>query len=237
MSQQSQIQITSSRVSSFFSISQEFFSYSRSHQRLLRPQALWQKQHGQGLHTTFCFLCWLVTLVHFGFQLQHFSCWILRYLENSGCSFLFFYKIQVSGACWYLLSVERQEACWRSACNLEKPFCEQVFLDCRWVKNSKRVHWSKSSKVTNICHPDNTFYQYGIYGDAVTNNITSLAFFNKYFYSLWWGLKNVRLVYSPNLRFMILLLYGETSFNHTTFKYHINAPFFWYIFFWINVAP
>ncbi|KAI4322279.1 hypothetical protein L6164_021990 [Bauhinia variegata] len=95
------------------------------------------------------------------------------------------------GACWYLLSIERQEACWRSVCNMEKSSCEYGFFDCHSVQDSRRASWFITSNVTNLCSPDIDFYQFGMYGDAVTSEVTSSAFFNKYFYCLWWGLRNL----------------------------------------------
>jgi len=100
---------------------------------------------------------------------------------------------QVLGACWYLLSIERQEACWRSVCNLEKLSCEYGFFDCRRVHDSPhRESWFKSSNITNFCNPDNNYYQFGIYGDALKFDVTTASFFNKYFYCFWWGLRNLR---------------------------------------------
>ncbi|KAK6141992.1 hypothetical protein DH2020_016208 [Rehmannia glutinosa] len=95
------------------------------------------------------------------------------------------------GASWYLLAIERQEACWRHACNLESPSCLYKYFDCRRVMDSGRNAWFLSSNVTNRCNPDNGLYPFGIYGDAVTSEVTSAKFFNKYFYCLWWGLKNL----------------------------------------------
>ncbi|KAK6143944.1 hypothetical protein DH2020_024292 [Rehmannia glutinosa] len=94
-------------------------------------------------------------------------------------------------ASWYLLAIERQEACWRHACNLESPSCLYKYFDCRRVVDSGRNAWFLSSNVTNWCNPDNSLYPFGIYGDAVTSEVTSAKFFNKYFYCLWWGLKNL----------------------------------------------
>ncbi|KAJ6408743.1 hypothetical protein OIU84_008442 [Salix udensis] len=49
---------------------------------------------------------------------------------------LYMLASHVLGACWYLLSIERQEACWRSVCNLETLSCEYGFFDCRRVHDS-----------------------------------------------------------------------------------------------------
>ncbi|XP_059429852.1 protein CNGC15b-like [Corylus avellana] len=104
---------------------------------------------------------------------------------------LYMLASHVLGACWYLLSIERQEACWRSVCNNEKPYCEYGFFDCSRVANPSRHSWFTSSNVSSQCKPHNGFYQFGIYGDALISGVTTSPFFNKYFYCLWWGLKNL----------------------------------------------
>ncbi|PQM43198.1 protein CNGC15b [Prunus yedoensis var. nudiflora] len=81
---------------------------------------------------------------------------------------LYMLASHVLGACWYLLSIERQEACWRSACDLENTFCEYDYFDCHRSQDPKRKSWFQSSNVTNLCNPDESSYQFGMYGDAVT---------------------------------------------------------------------
>ncbi|CAI9272950.1 unnamed protein product [Lactuca saligna] len=95
------------------------------------------------------------------------------------------------GASWYVLSIERQEACWRHACLLEDPHCQDKFFDCETFGDNKRQIWFNSSNVSTQCVPTSGFYQFGIYGEALTSNVTSALFFNKYFYCLWFGLKNL----------------------------------------------
>ncbi|KAL3530552.1 hypothetical protein ACH5RR_009874 [Cinchona calisaya] len=97
----------------------------------------------------------------------------------------------VVGACWYLLSVERQEACWKNTCDQENQSCQYEYLDCRRLTDQSRTTWFQASNITAQCDPNNQAYPFGIYGDAVTSNVTSARFFNKYFYCLWWGLRNL----------------------------------------------
>ncbi|KAK7324930.1 hypothetical protein VNO77_28885 [Canavalia gladiata] len=104
---------------------------------------------------------------------------------------LYMLASHILGSCWYLLSIERQEACWRSVCDLEKSFCQYGFFDCHRVKDALRMSWFKASNITNLCSPNDNLYQFGIYADAVTSEVTSSAFFNKYFFCLWWGLRNL----------------------------------------------
>ncbi|XP_021864896.2 protein CNGC15b [Spinacia oleracea] len=104
---------------------------------------------------------------------------------------LFLMASHVLGACWYLLSIEREEACWKYTCSLENQICLYKFFDCRRVKDAGRESWFKLSNITKICDPDKNSYTFGIYGEAVTSGVTSSPFLNKYFYCLWWGLKNL----------------------------------------------
>lgn len=99
---------------------------------------------------------------------------------------------QVLGACWYLLSIERQEACWRRVCYDKKPSCEYGFFDCHRANDFNRTAWFQSSNLSGLCNPLSGFYEFGIYSDAVTSEVTASPFFNKYFYCLWWGLRNLR---------------------------------------------
>lgn len=75
---------------------------------------------------------------------------------------------------------------------MEKSSCQYSFFDCNRVKDAIRVSWFLRSNVTNLCSPDAKFYPFGIHGDAVTSGVTTLAFYKKYFYCLWWGLRNLR---------------------------------------------
>ncbi|KAM4083778.1 hypothetical protein ACB094_08G082300 [Castanea mollissima] len=106
---------------------------------------------------------------------------------------LYLLASHVSGAWWYILAIERQEACWRSACSLESS-CQYGYFDCGTVNDASRTNWFSSTNVTSLCVPNATgpnFYQYGIFADAVNSNVIGSLFFNKYFYCLWWGLRNL----------------------------------------------
>ncbi|GMG98808.1 hypothetical protein Nepgr_000648 [Nepenthes gracilis] len=106
---------------------------------------------------------------------------------------LMFYLLAsiVSGGCWYILSIERQEECWRSVCKEESSSCMYTYFDCSSIEQPSRVSWIQSSNITNYCNPNNNLYQYGIYIYTITDNISSGGFLNKYFYCLWWGIRNL----------------------------------------------
>ncbi|CAM8961322.1 unnamed protein product [Rhodiola kirilowii] len=105
---------------------------------------------------------------------------------------LYMLASHVLGASWYLLSIEREEACWREVCRQENStlLCRDDYFDCH-TRSSKRDFWFNSSNITRLCQPTSTFYRFGIYGEASSSGVTSSMFFNKYFYCLWWGLKNL----------------------------------------------
>ncbi|KAE8721895.1 putative cyclic nucleotide-gated ion channel 14 [Hibiscus syriacus] len=104
---------------------------------------------------------------------------------------LYMLASHVLGAAWYLLSLERQEECWMEVCNLPLIHCPFEFFDCRSIGDPARSSWLKSSNISSLCDPSNDFFQFGIYGDALRSGVTSEGFFKKYFYCLWWGLRNL----------------------------------------------
>ncbi|KAI6669395.1 hypothetical protein NL676_004280 [Syzygium grande] len=56
---------------------------------------------------------------------------------------LYLLASQVSGASWYLLSIGRQESCWRLACDQENSTCQYSFFECRYTQDPSRVTWKQ----------------------------------------------------------------------------------------------
>ncbi|KAJ7298973.1 hypothetical protein O6H91_05G069600 [Diphasiastrum complanatum] len=115
---------------------------------------------------------------------------------------LFMLASHAIGACWYLLAVEREDTCWRKQCNLDNATstflkCKLDYLDCGSQHNDlawARSVWLNSTQIGQICSGsgDSSVFNFGIYGDALSNNIiTTDNFFTKYWYCLWWGLRNL----------------------------------------------
>ncbi|GLU11834.1 hypothetical protein SLE2022_285540 [Rubroshorea leprosula] len=123
---------------------------------------------------------------------------------------LFLLASHVIGACWYILSIEREEACWRNACDNERQTCQYNYFDCKRLADPGRNSWFLSSNITNLCTPTTSSYAFGIYGDAVNNQVVSAHFVNKYFYCFWWGLRNLSTL-GQNLSTSIYI--GEISFS------------------------
>lgn len=71
--------------------------------------------------------------------------------------------------------------------------CSVSFLDCGSLNHNDRTIWLNKTSVFARCNPDDKrFFNYGIFGNAVANNVVSSEFVDKYFYCLWWGLQNLR---------------------------------------------
>ncbi|KAL6296455.1 hypothetical protein ACE6H2_004597 [Prunus campanulata] len=125
---------------------------------------------------------------------------------------LYMLASHVLGASWYLLSIERYATCWKSECRKEfSPMkCFLGYLDCGNLNNDDRRRWMNSTQVFSNCNPENTIdFNYGIFENAVTKNVVSTEFLQKYFYCLWWGLQNLS-SYGQSLSTSTFI--GETSF-------------------------
>ncbi|CAL5358760.1 hypothetical protein CsSME_00048783 [Camellia sinensis var. sinensis] len=125
---------------------------------------------------------------------------------------LYMLASHILGASWYLLSIERYATCWKSACRHEfSPLrCSLRFLDCGTLDDEDRIKWANRTAVFSNCDPANTItFNYGIFQNAVSNNIVSSEFLEKYLYCLWWGLQNLS-SYGQNLSTSTFI--GETSF-------------------------
>lgn len=103
--------------------------------------------------------------------------------------------LQIVGAFWYLLAIERNDFCWQKACSDNG--CNKNFLYCGnqnmvgysvWQSRSDDILKSKCS-----ADGDSPPFDYGIFTQALTSGIvSSKKFFSKYCYCLWWGLQNLR---------------------------------------------
>ncbi|XP_017618520.1 probable cyclic nucleotide-gated ion channel 14 [Gossypium arboreum] len=107
---------------------------------------------------------------------------------------LYMLASHVLGASWYLLSVERHVICWKSECKKEtSPLqCNPHYLDCGTLGDGGRRKWENGTVVFTKCHHDNDIsFDYGIFEIALTKQVLSSSFLQKYFYCLWWGLQNL----------------------------------------------
>ncbi|CAL9215584.1 unnamed protein product [Arabidopsis halleri] len=104
----------------------------------------------------------------------------------------------ITGAFWYMLSVERNDTCLRSACKVQPDpkVCVQILYCGSKLMSSRDTDWIKSvpDLFKNNCSAksDESKFNYGIYSQAVSSGIvSSTTFFSKFCYCLWWGLQNL----------------------------------------------
>ncbi|KAJ8649507.1 hypothetical protein MRB53_002530 [Persea americana] len=101
--------------------------------------------------------------------------------------FLYMLASHVLGAIWYLLSIERQDTCWRDACKAQG--CSIPSLYC------KRNMTARNDFLVTSCpiDPENaTVFDFGIYLSALKSEVVqSRDFPQKFFYCFWWGLQNL----------------------------------------------
>jgi cyclic nucleotide gated channel, plant len=106
--------------------------------------------------------------------------------------------MQVLGAMWYLLSIERQYTCWVGVCTNETgtepgiPSCDTRYLDCRTTRDPTRIAWLQHSSIRRRCLLPDAEYEYGLFSDALNLDRTGVPFVDKYLYCLWWGFRNLR---------------------------------------------
>lgn len=111
--------------------------------------------------------------------------------------------MQIVGAFWYMLSIERLSDCWRNACD-EFLGCNRIYMYCgrnleekedpgfqEWITITRQV-------INETCEPQKDGempFNYGIYSSAVQSNVIgSLDVTSKILFCLWWGLANLRYV-------------------------------------------
>ncbi|KAL2628771.1 hypothetical protein R1flu_013457 [Riccia fluitans] len=119
---------------------------------------------------------------------------------------LYMLASHVLGACWYILTIERQDVCFRRFCgkdpNEVNAGCRMRFFNCRSLHNDdfeeSRANWFNATQILSNCavadsgDPTSTPFNFGLYSAGIENNITvGKNFQRKYFYCLWFGLNGL----------------------------------------------
>ncbi|KAK6789904.1 hypothetical protein RDI58_013704 [Solanum bulbocastanum] len=106
--------------------------------------------------------------------------------------FLFMWSSNVIGGFWYLFSIERQDACWRSACE-KIPNCSSDYLYCGGKMNGNAFLLNSSCPLLqqeDIKDPND--FDFGIALDALQFQVVGKRKFRaKLLYCFWWGLRNL----------------------------------------------
>ncbi|CAN6444405.1 unnamed protein product [Victoria cruziana] len=102
---------------------------------------------------------------------------------------LYMLASHVIGAFYYLLAIERQDTCWREACQSPLNACDLASLYC-----GKHDEGKTRSFLVNACpvNTDNGPFDFGIYQSVLEADVVqSRNFPEKLFYCFWWGLQNL----------------------------------------------
>lgn len=146
--------------------------------------------------------------------------------------------LQVTGAAWYLLAVERYDTCWREAC-IESKKCTINYLYCGISENVPGYkEWSdiRVDVLNKSCaaEGDNPPFHFGIFTEAISSKvIASTEFFSKFLFCLWWGLKNLRYDTHVSIFFLNNYLWDMYTIADVLIprKKWIITPFFLFIMF------
>ncbi|TKY63248.1 Cyclic nucleotide-gated ion channel [Spatholobus suberectus] len=118
---------------------------------------------------------------------------------------LYMLASHVTGATWYLSSIGRQFNCWKTQCEQENRShtlsCFSSYLDCNSLNLPDRQYWLNITRVISRCDAKskiNIKYKFGMFADAFLNDVVTSNFKERYFYCLWWGLRNLS-SYGQNL--------------------------------------
>ncbi|PKA55914.1 Cyclic nucleotide-gated ion channel 1 [Apostasia shenzhenica] len=99
---------------------------------------------------------------------------------------LYMLASHVLGAFWYLLSIQREDACWKHACSHNK--CGITSWYCKSKTGQDTNFLVDACPIQNL---NSSIFDFGIYGQALQNIVQSRDFPQKIFYCFWWGLQNL----------------------------------------------
>ncbi|KAL6551919.1 putative cyclic nucleotide-gated ion channel 16 [Orobanche gracilis] len=105
---------------------------------------------------------------------------------------LYLLASHVLGAVWYLMSVERILSCWKHECRNEGGgnVCKITYLDCD-SSGPDYDMWYNSTVVFKQCDGRSSNFDFGLFADALNDEVTSASLIEKYFYCLWFGLRSL----------------------------------------------
>ncbi|KAL6523148.1 hypothetical protein OROHE_016443 [Orobanche hederae] len=105
---------------------------------------------------------------------------------------LYLLASHVLGAVWYLMSVERILSCWKHECRHEGGgnICKITYLDCD-SSGPEYDMWYNSTVVFKQCDGRSSNFEFGLFADALNDEVTSASLIEKYFYCLWFGLRSL----------------------------------------------
>eukprot|EP00262_Sarcandra_glabra_P006509 TRINITY_DN1883_c0_g2_i1.p1 TRINITY_DN1883_c0_g2~~TRINITY_DN1883_c0_g2_i1.p1 ORF type:complete len:716 (-),score=82.12 TRINITY_DN1883_c0_g2_i1:223-2370(-) len=101
--------------------------------------------------------------------------------------FLYMLASHVIGAFWYFLAIEREDTCWRSACEDNGYSVSSIYCGKNHTGGNEFLNTSCPISPSNT-----TLFDFGIYLSALQSDVVqSKDFPKKFFYCFWWGLQSL----------------------------------------------
>ncbi|KAB2634913.1 cyclic nucleotide-gated ion channel 1-like [Pyrus ussuriensis x Pyrus communis] len=107
--------------------------------------------------------------------------------------FLYILASHVLGTFWYFFSIQRETSCWHRACKNPSMGCMSRTFFCDNSTTPRIIALSlNESCPINVTANTTPPFDFGIFLDSLqSGNTASLDFPSKFFYSFWWGLRNL----------------------------------------------
>ncbi|KAM5557673.1 hypothetical protein ABKV19_024838 [Rosa sericea] len=110
--------------------------------------------------------------------------------------FLYILASHVLGAFWYFFSIQRETSCWHRSCEKYMPNDKGCMSNFYCKGNQASPNSTITSFLEEHCPlTDNITseqFNFGIFLDGLKNNNTQhINFARKFFFSFWWGLRNL----------------------------------------------
>ncbi|XP_021811869.1 cyclic nucleotide-gated ion channel 1-like [Prunus avium] len=109
--------------------------------------------------------------------------------------FLYILASHILGAFWYFFSIQREISCWHKACvnhSIDSAQCTNTVYCNGQTTTSRNITFVNEHCPLDT--PDNSTspFDFGIFLDSLKNqNTEHIKFGKKFFYSFWWGLRNL----------------------------------------------
>ncbi|KAM1711992.1 hypothetical protein ACFXTN_002167 [Malus domestica] len=109
--------------------------------------------------------------------------------------FLYILSSHVLGAFWYFFSVQRELTCWQEACvnhSKDPRACLNTFNCDGRSTTARNITFLNEHCPLDTPNGASSPFNFGIFLDSLQNqNTEQILFRKKFFYSFWWGLRNL----------------------------------------------
>lgn len=127
------------------------------------------------------------------------------------------------GAFWYLLSIERQDQCWRNWCGAHNVSCSYLYCGGDRIHNGLAERYALLNASCPLSEPDgienSTVFNFGIFIKALQSRVVETRDFPcKFSYCFWWGLRNIRFVHIHE--FHNLFCFPQVNYYRCHFQHY-----------------